>query len=183
MDDLPPTERAAHIRQPGRTIRRRPAADPVYLMDVDVEAGGRTRVRGALWDGVLNASPDDATDGPSPVEALLAGVAGCFVRNLRWYADGSHVELDRIGLRLAAERSDDPPAITAVHVDVELTTDAPARRVAGLVERALRTGTITRTVARSAHLTLTLRVAGVAVPIDLAALGLGQDQPAAERGT
>jgi hypothetical protein len=52
--------------------RRRPPAPPVYLLDVTVEPGERTRAHGVLWDGVLNASPRDTTDGPSPVEALLA---------------------------------------------------------------------------------------------------------------
>jgi uncharacterized OsmC-like protein len=157
-----------------RVISRRPASSPVYLLDVEVARGDRTRVRGALWDGVLNAAPEDTADGPSPVEALLAGVAGCFVRNLRWYADGSHVELGRIGLRLAAEREDDPPAITEVHMNVDLETDAPPPRVHGFVERALRTGTITRTVARSAAFSMTLRINGEEWPTDLAAAGLAR---------
>jgi uncharacterized OsmC-like protein len=148
-----------------RVIRRRPSADPVSLLDVEVARGDRTRVRGALWDGVLNASPEDTTDGPSPIEALLAALAACFVRNLRWYADGSHVAFARIGLRLAADRSDQPPAITEVRLEVELETDAPARRVAGLVERALNSGTITRTVARAASLEVVLRVNGEATAV------------------
>jgi hypothetical protein len=55
---------------------------------------------------------------------------------------------------------------------VYLETDAPARRVRGIVERALRTGTITRTVARSAAFSMTLRINGVEWPLDLAAVGL-----------
>ena len=38
-----------------------PASPPVYLLDVSAATGGRTRVRGALWDGVLNAANLDAT--------------------------------------------------------------------------------------------------------------------------
>lgn len=158
--------------QPLHVIRRRPPAPLVYLLDVEVRPGDRTRARGVLWDGVLNASPDDTNDGPSPVEALLAGVAACFVRNLRWVADGAHVSFDRIGLHLAAEREDDPPAISAVHIDVDLDGDAPGARVVGIVERALRTGTITRTVSRAADLTMSLRVNGEEWPVDLAAAGL-----------
>lgn len=144
-----------------KVTRRRPAAPPVYLLDVEVKHGDRTRVSGALWDGVLNASPEDINDGPSPVEALLAGVAACVVRNLRWVADGAHVVFQRIELHLAAERDDDPPAIRQVHLVIELDTEAAAPRVAGIVERALRSGTITRTVARAVSLTVELRVNGV----------------------
>lgn len=158
--------------QPLHVIRRRPPSPAEYLLDVEVQSGDRTRARGVLWDGVLNASPDDTNDGPSPVEALLAGMAACFVRNLRWVADGAHLEFDRIALHLAAEREDDPPAITAVHMDVDLDCDAPAARVLGMVERALRTGTITRTVSRAADLTMKLRVNGDEWPLDLAAVGL-----------
>lgn len=148
-------------------IRRRPDAPPVHLLDVEARQGGRTRVTGALWDGVLNASPEDTTDGPSPVEALLAGVAGCFVRNLRWVADGAHVELARIGLRLAAERDDHPPSISHVRLEVDLETAAPAKRVAGVVERALKSGTITRTVARAADLEIVLRINGAETPVSV----------------
>jgi uncharacterized OsmC-like protein len=148
-----------------RVVRRRPPAPPVYLLDVVVERGGRTQADGVLWDGVLNATPDDTNDGPSPVEALLAGVAACFVRNLRWVADGAHVEFHQIRLHLAAERDDDPPAISEVLLGVELETEAPSARVAGIVERALRTGTITRTVARAVDLQIELRINGIATPI------------------
>ena len=70
------------------------------------------------------------------MEALLRGVR-LLVRNLRWVADGAHVAFDRIELRLAAERDDDPPMIREVRLEVRLDTDATARRVAGVVERAL----------------------------------------------
>lgn len=150
-----------------RIVRRRPPAAPVYLLKVCVARGGRTEAHGALWDGVLNATPEDDLDGPSPVEALLAAVAGCLVRNLRWVADGSRVAFERIDLRLAADRSDDPPAITAVRVEMDLVTDAPAGRLGGIVERALHTGTITRTLARAARVDIVVRHNGAALPIAL----------------
>jgi uncharacterized OsmC-like protein len=149
---------------PLHVIRRRPAP-PVYMLDVLVERGGRTQAHGALWDGVLNATPEDDVDGPSPVEALLAAVAACFIRNLRWVADGAHVEFARIALHLAAEREDDPPALSQVRLEADLTTDAAPARVAGIVERALQTGTITRTVGRAAGLNVVVRINGVAVRV------------------
>jgi uncharacterized OsmC-like protein len=153
------------VSAPVRIIRRRPAGSPVYLLDVTADRGDRTRVTGTLWDGVLNAAPQDDADGPSPVEALLAGVAGCFVRNLRWLADNRHIAFDRLRLRLAAERSDDPPAISEVRLEVEIRTDAEPARVVGAVERALETGTITRTVARAARFEFVLRINGAATPV------------------
>jgi len=155
------------MQPPLHVIRRRPDATPVYLLDVNVERGGRTRSHGALWEGVLNATPEDDVDGPSPVEALLAGVAACFIRNLRWVADGAHVEFDKVALHLAAERDDDPPALRDVRLEVELTTAAAPARVAGIVERALATGTITRTVGRATHFSIGVRVNGTEVPVQV----------------
>ena len=158
-------ERQLVTPPPLHVLRRRPPSPPVHLLDVTVEHGDRTRAHGVLWDGVLNASPEDDNEGPSPVEGLLAGVAACFVRNLRWIADGRHVRFSQIRLRLAARRDDDPPAISHVTLEVDLETDASAQRVAEVVGGALRTGTITRTVARATQFELALRVNGVPTPV------------------
>jgi uncharacterized OsmC-like protein len=140
-----------------RPIGAKHMAQPVYLLDVSAGAGRRTEVHGALWDGVLNATPDDDIDRPSPIEALLAAVAACFVRNLHSTAESAHVVFDRVELHVAAElhvdaeRSDDPPAITVVRLDAELSTSAPFKTASRVVALALRYGTITRTVARASQ--------------------------------
>jgi len=48
---------------------RKQTAAPVHLLEAEAVPGARARVKGALWDGVLNATPDDDIDGPSPIEA------------------------------------------------------------------------------------------------------------------
>jgi hypothetical protein len=74
---------------------------------------------------------------------------------------------------LAAERDDDPPMIREVRVEVRLDTDATAPRVAGVVERALRSGTIVRTIARAVDFRFELTINDEPWPVDLAVLGLG----------
>ena len=96
-----------------RGVVRKREAEPVYLLDVTAVPGQRTRAAGVLWDGVLNSTPDDDIDGPSPIESLLAALAGCLARNLRSTADSAHIVLDRVELRVAATRSDDPPVVTS----------------------------------------------------------------------
>lgn len=150
---------------PERRLRRKHEAAAVYLLDVSAGDGLRTKVNGALWDGVLNATPDDDIDGPSPIEALLAAVAGCFVRNLRSVADGAHIGFERIELRLAADRSDDPRAVTAIVLDAGLTTDAPVANATRVVELALRYGTITRTLARAVRLMVRVSINGTKVEV------------------
>ena len=81
---------------------------PVSLLEVTADRGERTRADGPLWSGILNATPDDSTDGPLPIESLLAALAGCVVRNLSAEAAGASIVLDRIVVRVAAGRSDDP---------------------------------------------------------------------------
>lgn len=138
---------------------------PVYLLDVSAGPGRRTVVHGALWNGALNATPDDDTDGPTPVEGLLAAVAGCFVRNLRSVADSAHISFDRVEVHLAADRSDDPPAIIDVRLDADLTTTAPVSTAARVVDLAFRYGTISRTVARAARFEARVSVNGT--PVDV----------------
>lgn len=140
------------------TIRPKHRAASVYLLEAEAAPGARTRVNGVLWDGVLNATPDDAEDGPSPVEALMAALVGCVVRNIRSVTDAAHVSFDRVALRVAADRSDDPPAITALGLDLVITTDVPVDRARRLVRLALRDGTITRTLARGLDLGVQLTI-------------------------
>jgi hypothetical protein len=66
-------------------------------------------------------------------------------------------------------REDEPPALIGVTLVAELVTDAPPARVAGIVERALRTGTITRTVGRAVSLEIVIRVNDTVVPVQVPA--------------
>jgi uncharacterized OsmC-like protein len=141
-----------------RVVERRHGAAPVYLMQVVVAAGERTLAHGALWDGVLNSTPDDDTDGPSPIESLMAALAGCLARNLRSVADDARIVLDRTEIAIAATRSDDPPAITGLVVDLGIDSPAAAERVRHIVDLAIRYGTITRTLARACPLTINLTI-------------------------
>ena len=154
---------------PRRRLVRKREAEPVYLLDVTAAPGQRTLAAGGLWDGVLNSTPDDDIDGPSPIESLLAALAGCLARNLRSTADSAHIVLDRVELRVAATRSDDPPVVTSVIVDAEISSASPPARVRRVVELALRYGTITRTLARACPLEIRLSVNGTPVDLDVAA--------------
>jgi uncharacterized OsmC-like protein len=141
-----------------RVVQPRHVAAPVFLMQVVAVAGERTVADGALWDGALNATPDDNTDGPSLIESLMAALAGCLARNLRSVADEARVVLDRIEMAIAATRSDDPPAITGLVVDLAIDSPAAADRVRHVVDLAIRYGTIARTLARACPLTINLTI-------------------------
>jgi uncharacterized OsmC-like protein len=129
-----------------------------YLLEADIAPGTRTRVHGPLWDGVLNATPDDETDGPNPVEALMAAAVACMARNLRSVTDAAHVRFDRVAIRVGVERADQPPAITALRLEIAITTDVPDGQARRLVELALRDATITRTLARGLDLAVLLTI-------------------------
>ncbi len=149
-------------------IRRKRSAAPVYLLEATAAPGRRTQVTGALWDGVLNATPDDDTDGPSPVEALMAALAACVIRNLRSVTDAAHVTFEAVAIRIAAERSDEPPALTAVRLEIAAETRVPTEQATRLVALALRDGTITRTLARATDLDVRLTINGLPVAVSYA---------------
>lgn len=167
------TTTSAQPREPavriGRVRPKNPAA-PVYLLDVHAVSGERTRADGALWDGLLNATPDDTNDAPSPIEALMAALAGCLVRNLRSMADGRRISLERADLHIAATRSDDPPAVTSLSVDLDVVADAEPERVRRMVEQALRYGTITRTLHRACPLVVHLSINGAPTALEVEAI-------------
>ena len=152
------------------TVRPKHPAQPVYLLDVSAVRGERTRADGALWDGVLNATPDDTNDAPSPIESLMAALAGCLVRNLRSMADTRRISLERADLHIAATRSDDPPVVTSLIVDLDVVANTEPERIQRMVEQALRYGTITRTLARSCPLVINLSIAGVPAALDVDAI-------------
>lgn len=168
MSDAEQTPASAPVRI--RVVRRKHPAQPVYLLDVTAVRGQRTRADGALWDGVLNATPDDLTDGPSPIEALMAALAGCLVRNIASMAESARLVIDRVELHIAANRSDDPPVVTALVVDGDIASDAPFERVQRVLERAIRYGTITRTLAQACPLRIDLTIGGVPAAIDVPTL-------------
>lgn len=141
-----------------RGVQRKHEAAPVYLMSVVAVPGERTVAHGALWDGVLNATPDDDIDGPSPIESLMAALAGCLARNLRSMADDTRLQLDHVEIAVAATRSDDPPVVTGLVADLAIASVAPRDRVRHVVDLALRYGTITRTLARACPLTIRLSI-------------------------
>jgi len=138
--------------------RKHAAGAPVHMLEAEAAPGTRTRVHGPLWDGVLNATPDDDTDGPNPIEALMAALVACTARNLRSVTDAAHVQFTHVAMRVAAERSDDPPAITALRLDLAITTELPVDRARRLVDLALRDATITRTLARGLDLAVVLTI-------------------------
>lgn len=58
-------------------------------------------------------------------------------------------------------------ALTSIPLEADLATGAPRARVADVVERALQSGTITRTIARAVALDIVLLINGDPVPIDV----------------
>jgi uncharacterized OsmC-like protein len=153
-----------------RAARRRPTAPAVSLLRVTMTPEGAASAAGAQWHGTLNVGQEPSPDGPDPLEALLASLAGCVMRCLRWAADGAHVTFERCELDLATAHEDEPPAVRLIRLELTLESTAPAERVVALVQRALRAGFVTRTVARAVELSVVLRLNGVLHPIEIASL-------------
>jgi uncharacterized OsmC-like protein len=146
-------------------VRHDPAPAAVTLLHVSANPGAEVTAAGTEWHTALNVLPGPSADGPDPVEALLASLAACFVRCLRWVAEGAHVSVDRCELDLAAARDELPPAVRLIRMEVTLDSRASDERVVSVVRRALRAGTVTRTIARASELSVVLRLNGVLHPI------------------
>ena len=71
-------------------------------------------------------------------------------------------------LRVAAERSDDPPAITRIRLDIAVDSEVAVEEARRLVELALHNGTIPRTVARGTSLDVHLALNGTPTEVTYA---------------
>ena len=85
-------------------------------------------------------------------------------------ADARRISLERADLHIAATRSDDPPVVTSLIVDLDVVADAEPERVQRMVEQALRYSTITRTIARACPLVINLSIGGLPAALDVDAI-------------
>lgn len=115
------------------TSASRPSAPPPPLV-LDLEWEGERRFRGRAGDvEIVMDSP--AVAGPTPVQALAFGLAGCMAIDLVVILARGRVELKGLRAHLVAERApEDPKRILAVDLRFTVAGDVPPDRV----EHALR---------------------------------------------
>jgi putative redox protein len=115
------------------TSAPRPSAPPPPLV-LDLEWEGERRIRGRAGDvEIVMDSP--AVAGPTPVQALAFGLAGCMAIDLVVILARGRVDLKGLRAHLVAERApEDPKRILAVDLRFTVAGDVPPDRV----EHALR---------------------------------------------
>lgn len=82
------------------------------------------------------------------MESLLGALAGCLIRGLASEVEGADIALDRVVLRVAPSRSDDPPVLAPLVIDLDHPAAEP-ERIHRMVELALPHRTVTRTLAQA----------------------------------
>jgi len=98
-----------------------------------------------VWDGELRftAMPDRAPltidgrsqAGPSPVEALALGLAGCMAVDVVDILQKGRHRLTSLVTTIVAERAAEPPSrFTAVRLHFTIGTDAPAHAIERAIE-------------------------------------------------
>lgn len=118
-------------------------------------AGGLSAARDAQV--VLDTSLAGRADALNPVELLLSALAACMIKGVERAAPLLHFAFSGVELRLAAERQDNPPRVTAITYELIVATDETDRRLELLHTNVRKYGTISNTLAAATTLTGTIR--------------------------
>ena len=107
---------------------------PPPLLEVDLEWEGDLRFRGRSGDAeILMDSPPKA--GPTPVQALGFGLAGCMAMDVASILQRGRHDLKGLRVRLEGQRQEShPKRLLAVNLRLTVVGDVPPDRV----ERAIQ---------------------------------------------
>ena len=107
---------------------------PPPLLEIDLEWEGDLRFRGRSGDAeILMDSPPKA--GPTPVQALGFGLAGCMAMDVASILQRGRHDLKSLRVRLEGHRQDShPKRLLAVNLRLTVVGDVPPDRV----ERAIQ---------------------------------------------
>ena len=94
-------------------------------MHVELEWNGATGYRVTTLSGAWVTLDSDAQDGPSPMEALLAAVAGCMAIDIVHILKRMRRAPERLSARVSGERADDHPR-RFVSIRLEFTASGGA---------------------------------------------------------
>lgn len=106
---------------------------------------------------VLDTSLAGREDALNPAELLLAALAACMIKGVERAAPLLHFDFSGVEVRIAAERQDSPPMITAITYELIVDSPEPDRRLELLHTNVRRYGTISNTLAGATSLSGVVR--------------------------
>ncbi len=108
------------------------AANPPLVAELEWQGENRFLARSGGVQMVIDSPP---VAGPSPVQALAIGLAGCMAIDVAVVMRRSRLEVKRLQARLVAERAaTDPKRLEAVDLHFTLTGAIPPDRVQRALE-------------------------------------------------
>jgi len=106
---------------------------------------------------VLDTSLEGRDDALNPVELLLSALAACMIKGVERAAPMLNFAFSGVAVKIAAERQDSPPQITAITYELIVDSPEPDRRLELLHTNVRKYGTISNTLAASTSLSGTIR--------------------------
>jgi uncharacterized OsmC-like protein len=94
----------------------------------------------------LGAHRGDPAAGFNAVETLLSAVGACFSSSFGMVAELSRVSIERLRLKVSAERQDKPPTITGIRYTAFIMADQDDNKIDRLVALAERNSTVISTL-------------------------------------
>ncbi len=109
-----------------------PPANPPLVAELEWQGENRFLARSGGVQMVIDSPP---VAGPSPVQALAIGLAGCMAIDVAVVMRRSHLEMKRLQARLVATRAtSDPKRIETVDLHFTVTGAIPPDRVQRALE-------------------------------------------------
>jgi uncharacterized OsmC-like protein len=149
-DSAAPNPIATEPAAEALAARRLQSTSPGSALRVDVRAPGG---HGFLFDETVEHG--GGGQGPSPVDALLAGLLGCMTISFKLAAQRRNIPIGRIDARVrATERG----YLKEITLDIEVWSSAPEADIRALLERAERNCYVSRALSPELEYQLDLQV-------------------------
>jgi len=119
------------------------------------ENGSLAQAHGA--EVVLATDMAGRLDAMNPVELLLSALAACMIKGVERVTPTLKFQVDRVEVKLEADRQDAPPRLVAIRYEIVVGTRESDARLDLLLRNILKYGTISNTLAGAMPMMGTIR--------------------------
>lgn len=102
---------------------------------------------------LIDTSLEGRDDAFNPLELLLAALSGCMLKNIERVSPILRMKVTAVDIQLKALHQDSPPRVTRIECQLQVATDADARKIELLHTNLRKYGTVYNTLALSCELT------------------------------
>ena len=128
-----------------------------YNIIAESPTGGEATVKVRRNFIKFDASADNTSSLPNPVELLLSAFAACILKNVERYSKKLHFPYKTAKISVCAVRNDNPPYVKEINYVLEIDTEIPDKKLTMWHKNIIKFGTIVNTMLRVAEVKGTIK--------------------------